>query len=230
MAGGIRDAAGARDPGQDSGWPAAGVLGIVEDLAVSGIDPLALTMVRQAGRVLASDGVRTATVDLSAHDWTRTRREGFLVCEIEAAAFHGEALAADPEGFSPAFRDMLAYGLRQGGPRAALAAHRLAEAAEALAAALDPVDALLLPTVPQASFAHGEPAPANQADLTALANLLGAPAIALPWGGDARGLPLSVQLIGAPGSEQPLLDLAARLERLRPPEATPVAPSFRSPA
>jgi amidase len=47
-------------------------------------------------------------------------------------------------------------------------------------------------------------------------NLAGWPAMAVPAGVAANGLPLSVQLVGRPGSEASLLALAAQLERLRP--------------
>lgn len=47
-------------------------------------------------------------------------------------------------------------------------------------------------------------------------NLAGWPAMAVPAGIATNGLPLSVQLVGRPGSEASLLALAAQLERLRP--------------
>jgi amidase len=51
-------------------------------------------------------------------------------------------------------------------------------------------------------------------------NVTGQPALAIPAGFTVDGLPLSVQLIGAPGSEQLLLSLAAQLQdwiEQRPP-------------
>ena len=47
-------------------------------------------------------------------------------------------------------------------------------------------------------------------------NLAGWPAIVVPAGIDPRGLPLTVQLVGKPGTEAQLLALAAQLEELRP--------------
>src|SRR6185312_10412367 len=47
-------------------------------------------------------------------------------------------------------------------------------------------------------------------------NLAGWPAMAVPAGTHSDGLPLSVQLVGRPGSEPVLLGLAAQLERLLP--------------
>jgi amidase len=47
-------------------------------------------------------------------------------------------------------------------------------------------------------------------------NHLGNPAMAVPFGFDADGMPLSVQVIGRPGDEATLLSLAAQIEAERP--------------
>jgi len=47
-------------------------------------------------------------------------------------------------------------------------------------------------------------------------NLTGQPAVTLPAGFGADGLPLSVQLVGRPGAEDTLYSLAAQLEAARP--------------
>ena len=68
-------------------------------------------------------------------------------------------------------------------------------------AAFETVDALLTPTAPSAAFGLGE----NSADpiamylndiFTVTVNLAGLPAISVPGGLDAQGLPLGLQLIG----------------------------------
>ncbi|MDL2076091.1 amidase family protein [Streptomyces sp. GXMU-J15] len=51
-------------------------------------------------------------------------------------------------------------------------------------------------------------------------NLTGWPALAVPVGTLPSGAPCAVQLVGRPGMETELLDLAAQLERLRPWERT----------
>ncbi len=57
-------------------------------------------------------------------------------------------------------------------------------------------------------------------------NLAGWPAMAVPAGLHPNGMPLSVQLVGRPGTEATLLAVAAQLERLRP--WTRLAPVLRT--
>ncbi len=56
---------------------------------------------------------------------------------------------------------------------------------------------------------------------TPTANMTGQPAIALPWGLDASGLPVSVHLVGRPADEVTLIRLASQLEPVLPPLPRP---------
>jgi amidase len=47
-------------------------------------------------------------------------------------------------------------------------------------------------------------------------NSTGQPAASVPAGRSASGLPLAVQLVGAPHAERTLLSLAAQIEAARP--------------
>jgi amidase len=47
-------------------------------------------------------------------------------------------------------------------------------------------------------------------------SVAGYPAASLPFGHDEDGLPIGIQLVGPPGSDQRLLSLAAQIEQLRP--------------
>ena len=53
----------------------------------------------------------------------------------------------------------------------------------------------------------------ESARFTRFANYLGVPAISIPCGFDAQGLPLGVQLIGPPFSEKRLLETAHRFQQ-----------------
>lgn len=88
----------------------------------------------------------------------------------------------------------------------------LARTRSALREALGSDGVLIMPTAPQVAFAHGTRAPSNQADFTCLANVAGLPALALPSGWSEDGLPVSVQLVGPPGSEPGLIAIARQLD------------------
>ena len=98
--------------------------------------------------------------------------------------------------------------------RLPLAPDVLARTRTVLVAALGGDGLLLLPAAPQAAFAHGGRAPATQADFTALANVAGLPALALPAGFDEDRLPVGIQLVGPAGSETRLIALARQLDGL----------------
>ena len=83
--------------------------------------------------------------------------------------------------------------------------------------AFETVDLLLTPTAPSASFALGE----KQADPLAMylndvftvpASLAGLPAMAVPGGLDAQGLPLGLQIIGKALDEQTVLNAGLAIE------------------
>jgi len=88
---------------------------------------------------------------------------------------------------------------------------------EDLAAALDGVDALLLPTSPTPPFAIGEkaqdPLAMYLSDIFTIgANLAGVPALNVPCSFTGSGLPIGVQLVGAAAAEGTLFRLGAALE------------------
>jgi aspartyl-tRNA(Asn)/glutamyl-tRNA(Gln) amidotransferase subunit A len=80
------------------------------------------------------------------------------------------------------------------------------------------VDALVAPTAPSAAFAQGEnmddPVQMYLNDVfTGPADLAGVPAISVPAGLDANGLPLGLQVIGKPFDEEAVFTVGAALER-----------------
>jgi aspartyl-tRNA(Asn)/glutamyl-tRNA(Gln) amidotransferase subunit A len=80
------------------------------------------------------------------------------------------------------------------------------------------VDALLTPTAPSAAFALGEKAADPIAmylnDIfTVTVNLAGLPAMSVPGGLDAHGLPLGLQIIARPLDEGTMFSVAGALEK-----------------
>lgn len=151
------------------------------------------------------------------------RLAGFVRASRELGERLAPLAAERPDGFSDSLKFLLEYGRRCSPAEVADSEAILAEARRAVIAAVDD-GALLLPTAPQAAFAQGGRAPANQADFTALASIAGLPALAIPAGTDADGMPVGVQLVGAAGNERGLIALARRLEphlggTIAPPES-----------
>ncbi|PFG17671.1 amidase [Propionicimonas paludicola] len=87
-------------------------------------------------------------------------------------------------------------------------------------------DLLLMPTTPSPAVpvgqldGRGALAATSKATatsgFTSIWNVLGNPAAAIPSGFSSDGLPLSVQLVGAPNGEPTLIQVSAQLERVRP--------------
>ena len=165
---------------------------------------------------LAALGATIVEVELAGYDFTRMRREGLLVSEVEGATFHKEALERDPEGFSAELRSMLAFGAKQTAVRAAQARRRLADVRVIARRAFAGIDAMILPTTPQAAFPFSRAVPVDQADLTGFANIVGIPAGCVPFGKSRDGLPLSVQVLAPAFEDRLVLDVLAALEGAAP--------------
>ena len=153
-------------------------------------------------------GAKIHSVDLAGWDPHGARRAGLLISEAEGAVEMAD-LIDRPGAVSPELGGMLRYGRDMPSGKLVRAWATVRAAGAACLRALAGVDALLMPTASQRAFAFGDPVPENQADLTALANFAGCPAVAIPVGGD--GLPASVQLLGPPWSEARLTRWAEAL-------------------
>jgi aspartyl-tRNA(Asn)/glutamyl-tRNA(Gln) amidotransferase subunit A len=161
---------------------------------------------------LADRGAEIVPVSLPDCDLNAVRRTALLIVEIEALLVHGQAIDRDPEGFTPQLRAMLAFAGRQPAARIAAAYRRLREISARLRAAMAELDALVLPTTPQPAFPFDAAVPSNQADFLGLANIAGLPAVAVPAGCDADGLPVSVQVVAGPHRDLAALELGAAIE------------------
>ncbi|MBV9797203.1 MAG: amidase [Solirubrobacterales bacterium] len=133
----------------------------------------------------------------------------------------------DPSKLERLSKQMAGLGRRLVPPRrrAQLLANRPATTARILAL-WDEVDVLMTPvlatTAIAAEGAYGRSAPVaidrsgRFMPFNPIFNLTGQPAIAVPAGFGADGLPLSVQLVGRHGAEDTLYSLAGQIEAARP--------------
>jgi aspartyl-tRNA(Asn)/glutamyl-tRNA(Gln) amidotransferase subunit A len=187
-------------------------IGRLTNLECVALEPDVARAGERALDALAGLGASVVDVTLEGYDFTRMRREGLLVSEFEAASVFEQDLAAHPDGFSDVLRANLAFGAKQSAVRAAQAYRRLAEARVAARRVFAQVDVLVLPTTPQVAFPFAAPVPVDQADLTGFANIVGIPAGCVPFGRNAAGLPLSVQVMASAFEDRLALDVLGALE------------------
>ena len=180
-------------------------------------------LIREARQ--AADGIVNALVQLGAERVEVRVPEVELggVCRnvlafAEAAVVHRERLAARPEDISEDVRRLLEVGtlLSATDLVAALRGRRLV--ADAFARLFEEVDVLVAPSTPAGAPEAGEPL-ATAEDirpglirLVGPFNFTGLPALSVPAGFDAPGMPLGAQLVGGPGQDFAVLRLAAWLE------------------
>jgi len=172
--------------------PAPATLAVLDLSGQAVLDPEVATALAAAAARAVTLGLRVQTLRLPDYDFAALRRAGLLVAEVEAEAFHRARLAECPESFSPEFRKLMAWAAAQPEAKFASARRQITDAAVQVRATLAGINVLLLPTTPQPPFAFGATPPADQADLTALANIAGLAATAFP-----AGAPVSLQVVSA---------------------------------
>lgn len=131
------------------------------------------------------------------------------VMAYEAARMRPE-LADKGDQLSPPLVELLAHGRSIGDADYRQSAAGIAAARRDLTERLQPFDAILGPAAPGAApaglLATGDPV------LSRPWQALGLPVVTVPGLRDGAGLPLGLQLIGLPGNEQRLFDVAEWLE------------------
>ncbi|MDJ0992889.1 MAG: amidase [Dinoroseobacter sp.] len=144
--------------------------------------------------------------------WSGARQvSGWAATDVRMAAYSLVCAKAietlsEEKPVGKAVTQALRFGARLSSADLSAAQAVCDRAAQGLLDALSDSTVLITPTTPTPPFRRGAKPPPTQADFTAIANLAGVPALAVPISGGAA--PLSVQLIGAPGTERALLRLA----------------------
>ena len=207
-------------------------LGVLENFSVVPQDAKVAAVFRLALDHLVRLGAEVRSIAMPGYDAVQVRRAGFVRVEVEAAFVHGDLYNREPQRFSPEMRSYLDYGARVSADALARADHRIEAAAFELARCFEQVDAIISPTTPQAAPAFGDKAPDDAGTFCIPANFAGAPAISVPMGRNALGLPLGLQVIGPPHQDARVLAIASALEaalglQLYPPP--PLGPAAGSP-
>ncbi len=189
--------------------PAKLRVGVLGDLAAWGAEPAVSHVFAQALSKLEHELPNQRIVDFADFSIAQARRAAFFLIEAEMLTTYGPALeknAAHP--VSTQMAALLDYARGKNAADYATADRWLDAAVLKARRLFADVDVLITPTTPQAAFAHSATAPITQADFTCFANLAGCPALSLPMGITQSGLPVGLQLLGPPGSDLRLLELA----------------------
>lgn len=146
-----------------------------------------------------------------------------VITSAEALAFHAERLGTHPERIGPLVRSRLEKGRALTAVdyvRADLTRALFTNHCTELFEGVDCVVAPVLAALPSRIDVHHVTINGREANtldaftrLTALANMAGIPALAIPCGFSAEGLPVSLQLLAARGREDVVLALGAWYQR-----------------
>jgi len=180
-------------------------VGVLGDLAAWGTQAGVAQLFEHALATLQHELPQRCIVDFADFPIPAARRAAFFLMEAEALLADATRFGLD---VSPRLQQLLDYARGKSAADYG-AADRMLDAAALHARRLfSTIDVLVTPTTPQTAFAFDAPVPSNQADFTCFANLSGCPALSVPMGISDDGLPVGMQLLGAPGSDLRLLELA----------------------
>jgi aspartyl-tRNA(Asn)/glutamyl-tRNA(Gln) amidotransferase subunit A len=190
-------------------------IGLARDYFFEDLDPQVRQIVDNAVSVFAKLGAEI-------HDVTLPGSSGRTVIQAEAYAFHSASIAATPDLYLPETLSKLRLGANIDMETYIEAKLSLDQVRRVAPNIFRDVDAVLTPTTPvPAPKASELPSPfdeimANDAVLwrnTRPFNLLALPTISIPCGFTELGIPVGLQLSGAPWQELQLLKIAHAYEQ-----------------
>ncbi|MCL5778294.1 amidase [Limibaculum sp. FT325] len=195
-------------------------IGVAESYFFDPLDEATRAQIGAAADLMAAEGARVSRVAIPGIELAN--RLNVVLINVEAATQHRAWLGTRAADYGPETLGRMAAGLFVSAP-AYLAA--LGRRARLLRAALDgpfgEVDAILAPVWPfePPAIDADAGAPGVRAEdlghCTRPFNYLGLPAVTLPCGVSANGLPVGFQLVGRPFAEATILRAARGYERAR---------------
>jgi aspartyl-tRNA(Asn)/glutamyl-tRNA(Gln) amidotransferase subunit A len=198
-------------------------VGLPRGYAFEGVDPDIADRVRSAAAALTSLGVVVEEVDVAGLELSTATV--YTIIAGEARAYHSRWWPERAEDYGPDVRGKLAASARMSADDYIQAQRVRAQIVEALATAMEEVDAIVTPTAPlipqlvgqkEVTFG-GQRLPTTGGGVfirfTAPFNLSGGPAISVPCGLTPDGMPAGLQIASAPGRDELVLRLAAAYEQ-----------------
>lgn len=213
-----RDHLGASGPPRVAGLR----VGVPHHFAFDGVDPGIADRVRSAVDALESLGVTVEEVDVPGLELATATV--YSIIAAEASAYHARWWPQRAEEYGADIRRKLAAAANQPADEYLKAQRVRVHIVEALANALEDVDAIVTPSAPltpqfvgqQEVTFSGQRRPATGGGVftrfTAAFNLSGGPAISVPCGVTTEGMPAGLQIAAAPGRDDVVLRLAAAYE------------------
>jgi aspartyl-tRNA(Asn)/glutamyl-tRNA(Gln) amidotransferase subunit A len=171
--------------------------------------------VERAAESLRAAGAEVRDVDIESIELAGIA--GATILASEAAAFHQKRLRERPEDFGEEVRARLTAGELYSAATYVNAQRLRDLIRESFLRTLAEVDILLAPVTPITAppiAGFTDDARANLTRFTIPINLVGLPALALPCGFDAQGLPIGMQLIGRPFEEALVLRAGRAYEQV----------------
>lgn len=195
------------------------------------LTPATREAIEDAADTLHALGAEPRAIDLPPiQDFTDA---GMIILLGEAFAVHARWLREQREAYGEILRERLLLGALVSAEDYLAAQRRRRALAAAMAEAMRETDLVLT------AAAVGEAPPIDSVDrwtgfrlpnLLLPFNLTGQPAISVPAGLGAGGLPVAIQLAGRPGEDALVLRAAHSYERARGPLPMPAVPATEAPA
>jgi len=161
---------------------------------------------------LESLGYSIKRFDPPACELSAIRRAGLLLSEAEMLVTFDAQWGAGREAFPGDMAAAMAWAEGKGARDMARALVMLETGTPLFRQLLGDAECLLLPTAPQLPFGFDATPPANQADLTVLGNVAGAPGLSLPMPRADGELSCGLQVLGAPGEDMAVLELGIAIQ------------------
>jgi aspartyl-tRNA(Asn)/glutamyl-tRNA(Gln) amidotransferase subunit A len=188
-------------------------IGVPREFFFADLDAEIEAAVRNALSVLGKLTAGIREVALSANTMESLRD---VVRAAEAYAYHREFVAKTPELYQPPTLKRIRAGADVTTPAYIQARRDLTQVRRTAGKSFESVDALVTPTLPIPPPAISDPRaddilPAVRN--TSAFNVYGLPAISVPCGFTSAGLPMGLQIIGPPGGDAVVLQLAHAYEQ-----------------